>query len=64
MSDGITKIVCAACQTLLGFGTDRDEVYRLAYAHHEVCTASKEVYEQAVFDLKFKAMVRDMRVDD
>lgn len=62
--DNTTRIICAACRTVLGFGSAKDEVTRLAHAHHEVCTASREDYEQAVFDLKFKAMVRDMQVDD
>jgi hypothetical protein len=57
--DPITKIICAACKAVLGFGCAKDEMTRLAHAHHEVCTASKEDYEQAVFDLKFKAMIRE-----
>lgn len=55
-------IICAACKAVLGHGPQA-EASMLAMLHIDECPATKEQYEQAVYDLKFRSMIQGMRDD-
>lgn len=52
----ILVIICAACKRLLGHGT-REQARKMAHDHVDICGATEEQYEQAVFDLKFHRII-------
>lgn len=53
-------IVCAACHTVIGFltGGENRTYQEIALDHREVCHASEEQYEQAIYDIKFQQITQ------
>ncbi len=57
-------IICAACKKPLALVEDNDEYIPkakvAALAHSEVCESSDEDYRQAVYDIRFRQLTKDI----
>jgi hypothetical protein len=62
--DEMIHLVCAACKSVIGILDSEDYLERdadvIAVAHYDLCSASKEEKEQAVYDLRFRQMTQGM----
>jgi hypothetical protein len=57
-------IICAACKRALAIIENNEEYEQkaevAALAHEKVCEASDEDYRQAVYDMKFRKITKDI----
>lgn len=57
--DNMYRIRCAACRTVVGFGT-REEAEQIGRQHQPQCPATDEQRQQALFDFKFQHIINSM----
>ena len=63
--DDVISIICAACHCVIGTldnEEDLEDADAIAIEHSPYCEASEEAKEQAVYDVQFRAMTKEIEL--